>query len=273
MNKPFCLLFTVLLLLLCNPLFSARPTIAILPLEAKWGVDQMQSDAIYELLTTKVIQTKVFKVVERSMINKLLEEQGFAMSDFVNNKNVVKVGELLSCQYVVIGSISVIGSRYSMVIRLVDINTGIIEQADSITENSLNQLYKQLDQLVKRITSFSQIGDQILDEWGFEFIANAMIMRNEFYAAGVSLGISRMTSAKFGTGIWGGINIKPNGNIYPQGGVKLIVRISKNLSISANIGVMPSMGIYMGGAYFDYSPLWIGGYEGYDVSAGYRIKF
>ena len=96
---------------------SEKPTLAVLPFEGAGGVLQTDATAIYELFITKMILINKFNVVERSMIDKLIGEQGFALSDFSNNKDVVKLGELLASEWVVIGSISRISYRYSMAFK------------------------------------------------------------------------------------------------------------------------------------------------------------
>lgn len=264
---------TLLLLFAVTHLFAAKPSVAILPFEVRYGVSQSDADALYEIFTTKIIQSKVFTVIERSLIKHLVEEQGFASSDFVNNKDVVKIGELLSSQYVVIGSVSRIDGQYTIAVRSVNVNTGVVEQAESLTSQSISQLVQQIDKPVKAITGITKLGNRILNEWGIELYANAMIMQSQLYAVGLSLGVNRMTSSAFGNGIWGGVNMKLDGRLYPQGGIKFLVRLSSNLTLSANIGVMPSAGVYIKGWYIDLCPLWVGGYDGFNISTGYRVTF
>ena len=121
-------------------------------------------------MTTKVIQSNVFTVVERSLIKHLIEEQGFASSDFVNNKEVVRIGELLSSQWVMIGSISRVDDLYNIVVRTVNVNTGIAEQAESLTDTSIARVYKRMDTVVKTLTNITKLGSQVLNAWGIEAI-------------------------------------------------------------------------------------------------------
>jgi TolB-like protein len=265
----------ILFLIIPSTSFAAtlRPTLAILPFEANGGVSQTDTDAIYELLTTKVILSAKFRVVERSMINKLMEEQGFSLSDFVDNKDVVRIGEMLSTEWVIIGSISKIGSKFSMVIRLVNINTGINEKAGAITQSSIEGISNELDKLISQITSMTTMGNQILNIWGLEILGNAVWMRNSFYAAGASIGILRRDSMRTETGIWAGCLMKPDRRMYLQGGFKMIFHPTENIGLTINIGLFPSAGVYFKNIYIDASPLWLFGYEGFDATVGYVFRF
>lgn len=249
---------------------SEKPLLAILPFEATGGIQQTDADSIYELLVTKVITTNKYKVVERSLINKLMEEHRFVMSDFVDNNDIVKLGKMLSTEWVVIGSIGRIGSRFTMVVRMVNINTGINEKASSITETSIERLSDKINELVAQITSMSDKTVKLsVVRWGLEIHANAVVMNGNFYGGGAGVGVVRTEGPLFGTGAWAGALMKSDGRMYVQGGVKLTLALHKMIKLTINLSMLPAIGTYIGNGFIEFSPLWAFGYSGFGVGAGY----
>ena len=261
----FCVTSTTLL-------YSENPSLAILPFSTDESL-QKDANTVYELFTTKVSRTNTFNVLERSRVNQLLDEQKFAVSDLVENNKVIKIGRLLSTRGVVLGSLTMLGPQYYVVIRLVDINTGLIEFAGSVSAKNLEKLNKEMDKLAIELTSISELGGKLIKDWGIEISGNITIANNSYYAAGMSLGILKQEN-RLGSGIWGGILFKKNGDVFGQGGIKAIYRINDNLNLSLNLGFFPSVGIYYDSLYLDYSPLWVfPDIESHNVTAGYLFRF
>ncbi|MEW6557914.1 MAG: CsgG/HfaB family protein [Elusimicrobiota bacterium] len=66
-----------------------------------------------KMLTTALVDSKRFKVVERSpeMIKSILEEQRFSQSAVVDEQTAARIGKLLGAQAVVVGEVSEFGIR------------------------------------------------------------------------------------------------------------------------------------------------------------------
>jgi len=64
-------------------------------------------------LVTALVKSKHFRVVERSMLRKILEEQGLELSGAVDPQKTVEVGKLLGVDYMIMGSISEFGVKSS----------------------------------------------------------------------------------------------------------------------------------------------------------------
>lgn len=125
---------------------EAKPRVAIVNFEnnstwAWWG-DNLGAAAADEL-TTQLLQTGKFTVIERTQIAALLDEQDLGASGRVDAATAAKIGQLLGAQLVFTGSITQfsiertrigfrgIGGSYSnaesmMDVRLIDTSTGEI---------------------------------------------------------------------------------------------------------------------------------------------------
>ena len=82
---------------------------------------------------SELVKTGVFIVVERSEMAEILKEQGFQMSGCTSDECAVEAGRILSVHQICVGSISKIGSLYSLDVRLIDVETG--EILKTVTED------------------------------------------------------------------------------------------------------------------------------------------
>ena len=109
------------LILLLTSLF-AREYIAVIDFE---GINVSEGDAkaLTQRLTSEMITLGLYQVLERSEMKRLLEEQKFQYSGCVDLKCAVELGKMLGAKYMVVGSISKVGSTYSIDSRLIDVET------------------------------------------------------------------------------------------------------------------------------------------------------
>jgi hypothetical protein len=86
-------------------------------------------------------------LVNRDQIKKVAEEQQMALSGLVDNAAAVKVGKLLSAQYVIVGRASKIGQQLYLVLKIVDVQT--TEQttvsAKASTESGFQAVLERLE--------------------------------------------------------------------------------------------------------------------------------
>jgi len=85
---------------------STKKVLAVLDFEGneklKGKVDLKMSD----MLTTSLVKTARFEIVERNKIDKVFKEQNFGLSGMVDENTAAEVGKLLGAEYVVFGSIT-----------------------------------------------------------------------------------------------------------------------------------------------------------------------
>lgn len=122
--SAFFLLFSSFFM--ANPAWSV-PHIAVLELDAKGGVSKDEASIIADRLRAQLIQTGVFRVLERSRMESLLREQGFQESMFCDDTQCkAKIGKLLGVDGIVIGAVSRLDTVYTLSIRVLDVQRGII---------------------------------------------------------------------------------------------------------------------------------------------------
>ena len=81
-----------------------------------------------------------FLVLERSQIEKVMTEVQFARSDNVDQTQQLQIGRLLAADFVIVGSLARIGSRYIIDAKIIDVATGETRRSSSAVRNSLDEL-------------------------------------------------------------------------------------------------------------------------------------
>ncbi|MCX5829260.1 MAG: hypothetical protein NTV58_14840 [Deltaproteobacteria bacterium] len=96
-----------------------------------------------DMLTTALIRTKQFQVVDRKRIQNVFDEQKFQMSGMVDTATAVKIGKILGVQAIVTGSITEMGCsaasfiakmttcRASMDVQVINVETAEIVSAET----------------------------------------------------------------------------------------------------------------------------------------------
>lgn len=104
---------------------------------------QMVNKKAEDMLTTALIKTGRFRMIDRKNIKKVIDEQKFQISGMVDTAQAVKIGKLLGAKVIVTGSITEIGCsaasfiakvttcRASMDVHLINVETAEIIVAET----------------------------------------------------------------------------------------------------------------------------------------------
>ena len=112
----------LLSILLTTSLFS-KEIIAVLDLE-QIGLTPQEAKILTQRLTTELISLDKYQVVERNNMDKILKEQKFQHSGCTDSECAVEIGQLLNCDFIVIGSVNKFGDIYAIDARLIDVGLG-----------------------------------------------------------------------------------------------------------------------------------------------------
>ncbi len=131
---------------------QSKTTIAVLSFEAK-NVNQETADAVADILSTELFNTNRFNVVERKSINSILEEQKLQMAGVTDMSTAAEIGKLLNVEKIMIGTVSKLGRTFFINTRLVDVQTGALELAQTAkSTNGEDGLPAAIADLVKQIS-------------------------------------------------------------------------------------------------------------------------
>jgi len=127
---------------------TTLPTVAILDFEAR-NVDQAAASTLSDRLATELGNTGAIILVERKQLEKIMEEQGLQQSGCVSDECVAQVGELLGVQFMVSGSINLLGKTYTVDIKMFSVETG----ANTKTINKTHE--GKIDELIPIMESIA----------------------------------------------------------------------------------------------------------------------
>lgn len=132
--------------------------IAVLPFENVNSDIQYNwlSKGFSETLTSAYAQMGSFIVVERSQIEKIIKEQDFQISDYTDKDKIVNVGKLLGVEKIVIGSYQIFGGNIKVNSRVLDVETGEIDEKGVVTKtDKLDNIFYLQDEICRiQATSF-----------------------------------------------------------------------------------------------------------------------
>ncbi len=137
---------------------GTRYSLAVLTFDGK---DKLQGKAdlsMADMLTTALVNTKRFDLVERNKIDKIIEEQSLGLTGLVDESTAAKVGELLGAEYIVTGVVSSATRKdidkfgYMLVqievgidVRAINTSTGEILMSDAAVGLNENKIVKTAD--------------------------------------------------------------------------------------------------------------------------------
>lgn len=137
----------VFVILCGNAYATDKMRIAILPFEiGASGVPPDAAVGLADMMVTALVKTKMYEIVEREQLQKILSEQKFRMSGLVDPSTAVQIGKMLGIKKIFIGKITQMGitetdaifikvatAKVSIDVRIIDVETGVIEIAETAT--------------------------------------------------------------------------------------------------------------------------------------------
>ncbi len=116
--------FTLLTIFLYSAIYS-QTQIAVVEFQGK-GVSTIEASALTDRLVLELFKTGQFTVLEREMLDKILEEQKFQLSGCTSTECLIEIGRLANVQEIVSGSVSKVGSYFSISAKLISVESGKI---------------------------------------------------------------------------------------------------------------------------------------------------
>lgn len=105
------------------------------------GISHDDARALTARLRNELFKLGKFEIVERALMENILAEQNFQMTGCTTNDCLVEIGMLLGAEQMVGGTISKLGSTYSISARIVDVESGRII---AVTDYDLNGILDDL---------------------------------------------------------------------------------------------------------------------------------
>ena len=122
----------LVLIFLITFLFS-KEVVAVLNLNPT-GLTKDEAKVLTQRLTSELIEINNYTIVERSSIDKILQEQKSQNSGCTNSQCAVEIGQLLNSDLIVIGTVSKLGSAYNIDARMINVEDGSALKSATFTK-------------------------------------------------------------------------------------------------------------------------------------------
>lgn len=122
------LLFTTMLFMALG-VFAQRA--AVMEFKAGVGISQADVDGISAIFIT-YFRPAGYTMVERTQIDRVIEEQGFQRSRLTESQ-MVRIGQILNVSKIVIGDVNVVMGQYNVDVRVINVESGTIAATEGAT--------------------------------------------------------------------------------------------------------------------------------------------
>ncbi len=155
--KRYAAFFLMLLLIAPAPLAAQanfkKTKIAVLDftLQGQGFETEDMGAIVAEWFITAFVKAGRFDVVERGMINKILEEQKLSMSGVVDDTTATQIGKLLGVEAIISGSVLKLQNVLEINARIIDVQTGSIKAAENVKSSVASRLQDLVVQMSDKI--------------------------------------------------------------------------------------------------------------------------
>jgi TolB-like protein len=137
---------------------DTRKRVAVLEFEGG-GAPQHLAAAVADAFQTALAESKQFRVVERRRLAELTEEMQKAMVGLVDPATAKDMGKTLGAEYLLMGSVSKLGSNITLNVRMVDVESGEARVARTATATSEDALLGEVKKLVRYFVDVDKGGE------------------------------------------------------------------------------------------------------------------
>lgn len=191
-------------------------SIAVLDFNAGAGVSKADVDGVAAIFNT-YFSPNGYTLVERTRIDRVIDEQGFQRGKFTQEE-MVRIGEILNVSMVVIGDVNYVMREYNVDVRVVSVETGLIVAKEGITWTVGSSYREMMKKLAERLANQIAINPVSVESYKEIPIYRKKGALLRFEAPSpLAFGIGYQFTSTFMTGIGCGWYLIPGGSEGPMG--------------------------------------------------------
>jgi TolB-like protein len=138
--------------------FDARPGIAVFPFTNGGSLGPDSEDltplevGVQQMLLTELAQNPALRIIERSRLREILDEQGLVADGHVDPRTAADIGRLVGARYIITGVFMDLYGVFRLDGRVIDVETGEIVRSQEVRDQKQN-IYSLLFDLAAGITA------------------------------------------------------------------------------------------------------------------------
>ena len=134
-------------------------TVIVFPFPYADGIKSVEGALISERIVTKLTERGAVKVVERRLLDKVMEEQKLSALGFVDPASSVQVGKLLGARGILSGTVTDLGERIEIHVRLLSVETDEIvatmkRSVRKTIKTFISPLWSEIERIKRESPSF-----------------------------------------------------------------------------------------------------------------------
>lgn len=110
--------------------------VAVLDVVSRVSGESIDTATLTEMLQVALVDRGEFRIVERSLLDKIVKEQEFEASGLTDGQ-AAKIGELAGANKVMLVSIAKFADKYLVIVKGIDAKTGIVDLSDQVLSYTL----------------------------------------------------------------------------------------------------------------------------------------
>lgn len=136
---------------------AEKPRVAVFEFKVRGNLSHPDAGAIVsEWMNSSLAETQRFTLMERALLDQILEEQEFQSSYLSDDSTMVEAGKLFGVEAIVSGTLSQWGRTISISARLIDTSTGVVRAAAQVTTQSEDDIPHQIGLLAWKLAESTQ---------------------------------------------------------------------------------------------------------------------
>jgi hypothetical protein len=152
------IIFTTVIALLSFTIIAQERKVAIF--EPAGNANSAVKEIVRELISSVVVNANGYSVLERQLINKVLEEHRIQVGGLVDDSQVIELGKLMGANYAFVTSITMLDRNHFISVKMIDVQTARIEkQSTGQTQNGTNDLVEVVQTLAS-----GMVGQMVMRE-------------------------------------------------------------------------------------------------------------
>ena len=110
--------------------------VAVLDVVSRVQGETIDTATLTEMLQVALVDRNEFRIVERSLLDKIVKEQEFQVSGLTEGQ-AAKIGELAGANKVMVVSIAKFTDKYLVIVKGIDTKTGIVDLSDQVLSRTV----------------------------------------------------------------------------------------------------------------------------------------
>jgi TolB-like protein len=135
-------------------------TVVVFPFPYADGIKSVEGALISERIVTKLTDRGAVKVLERRLLDKVMEEQKLSAMGFVDPSSSVQIGKLLGARGILSGTVTDLGEKIEIHVRLLNVETDEIvatmkRSVRKTIKTFISPLWSEIDRVKTESPSFN----------------------------------------------------------------------------------------------------------------------